>query len=56
MIYQMKCKDCQHEMELDISLRMYEEGKPHKCKCGGTLERDFRSTTAIRTFSSPSRA
>jgi hypothetical protein len=56
MKYELKCDSCKKKLTLDISLSMYEECKPHKCKCGkGILQRDFRTTVAIRTTSSPSR-
>lgn len=49
------CTWCEEEAERDFdTIAQYEKGKPHKCNCGGELDRTF-SASAIRTTSSPNR-
>ena len=55
MTYEMKCTKCNKEIELNMLLKDYEDGKPHKCKCGGDLDRHFRSLHGCKTETSPNR-
>jgi len=57
MQYPLKCNSCKHTKVLDISLKMYEEGQPFKCNCGGEYQRYYPSDklVSIRTDSSPNR-